>query len=245
MLRFVAFLAFVVLIETTGLVAQGHTGDSNQSRPTRRWSVVASSVANWGGGLIADLETAMIAAGLDDDSACWLFCTGTIAHPKSHRPSMGSKFAVSYNFTPAFGLRASWSVHSLGTTHGYRDPFTYMFVRGQVKAASLVAYVSPNGTLRLGAGPAVYLVRFIRYDSPSRGDTSSGGTNVGLVFDVGLTVPRNTRFFLDLGAQYRVVGTGQIGPFETTSLDGSTMTTLDGQASFNHGVLSVGVGMRM
>ena len=158
---------------------------------------------------------------------------------------MGSNLAVSYNIAPTFGLRASWSVHSLGTTHGYRDPFMYMFVRGQVKAASLVGFVSPNGTLRLGAGPAVYLVRFIRYDSPSRGDNNSGGTNVGLVFDVGLTVPRNTRFFLDLGAQYRFVGTGRIGPFEETSSDGSTTITLGGQASFNHGMISVGIGMRM
>ena len=91
----------------------------------------------------------MVSAGLNEDMECWSFCTGTIAHPHSNKGNPGSNVTLSYQFRPTMGARLTWSTLNFGETLGYREPFMHMFVSGRMQSLSLVAYYTPNGTLRL------------------------------------------------------------------------------------------------
>ena len=143
MLRTVVILALILLTREAGLFGQQHPPDSAEARPVRRWSLVASSVGH-SGGPVADFEKGMVAAGLDQDSECWIFCTGTISHPSSHKGPLGSSIALSYAYRPTMSLRLFWSTLDLGETLGYREPLMHLFLRGEVQTASLVASLTPE-----------------------------------------------------------------------------------------------------
>ena len=245
MFKTAASLALVLATQFTNLNAQDRQllPDSNKTGPRRRWSLVVGGLAH-SPGPADELERAMVAAGLDDDYECTMFCIGSIPHPESKHGPLGVGMALSYKHTDILGVRLSWSMLELCETDGYRDPFMSIDVKARVQTVSAIAFASPAGVFRIGAGPSINFLRAQQRGELDSRKTSTGDTRVGLTLDIGLSAPDRTRYFLDIGAQYRFVGSGQVGPFHKTSPDGLTTTTFETRASYNHGVISFGLGMR-
>jgi hypothetical protein len=69
-------LAMMLLSAESGAQTPGE-------KPPRRWSVSWTLGGAFDGRSTADIEEAMVAAGLDDFPRCSFLCSGIIPHPRS------------------------------------------------------------------------------------------------------------------------------------------------------------------
>lgn len=68
--------------------------------------------------------------------------------------------------------------------------------------------------VNLGIGPSVYFTKaWESSHSFERVDVECWHTKVGFIIDLGLRIPRKTRFFGEMNVQYRYVGKVDVGPF--------------------------------
>lgn len=224
------------------LSAIGSARGQSTAEPTeprlKRFSIALYAGAAVGGPA-AGLESEMRAAGLDKTTQCWLFCEGPIHHPKSYAPGMGSMIALKYRFRPRLAVQLLYGSSSTGQTIGASGGFGGILIldHGVRTLAGLATF--EEGPLQLGLGPALYGVRAV--DLPVGGGEA---TKLGLMADAGLQFPHNSRFFVDLRAQYRWVGSVSIGPYQVSAFDEETVLP-ECSPSFNHLWFSVGFGFRL
>lgn len=205
---------------------------------------VSWSVGGHIGGPASALEGAMRASGFGDDEQCWLFCTGTVSHPFSRTTGGTSTLALSYLAAPWLEIRLQRTTADLGTTFGYHAATDALLaVRQSVATVAALAMVSPDGLWWVGAGPSLNVVADDRTDAGGAGQRAS---RLGAVLDLGFTAPAHSLLFLSITGQYHYVGSSSVGPFSSTGLSQNAGTTIPQfNASFSHGLITVGLGIRL
>lgn len=203
------------------------------------WSVSVLGAGAVGGGA-RGLEKAMRATGFDKNSGCFLFCGSgdNTGHPHS---SVGSGWLIDVHR----GFRSRKKMGFLvsktgGETFGY-DGSQFLFIRHTVMTYATVFSLQAFPALRIGLGPALHRV----------GSQKSSGldtkirhqSRLGLVADLAVVFPADTRFFLDVRAQYRLVGSADVGPFEEEGFD-QVSSFPASRVGFNHGFFGAGFGVR-
>lgn len=230
------------------LVSANSAAQTREEKPGRRWSVSWTAGAPFGGRSAADIEKAMVAAGLDDASPGCLFgpCYGT-PHPFSSTDGLGTTLTLGYLLRPRLELRALWGRANLGETDGYRDGpgfGTYMFLRQRITTVAVLPALKVSGGVRVGAGPSLNFLS-VRDDAGTGGGVGSTAIRPGLLAEASLTVPVRSRFFFEVSAQYRYVLPAEIGPIDKPAAMFSEGARLPRtRVSFSHGVVGLGLGVR-
>jgi len=197
------------------------------------------------GGTAGALESDMRAAGLDKTTPPYCFlgmCNNDyIPHPET-QAGASSMLALKYRLRPQWAIQLQYGSASTGRTIGNAGGFGALLVldHGVRTLAALATF--EEGPLQLGLGPALHVVRVV--DEPQQTGGATEVSKLGLVVDAGLQFPRNSRFFVDLRAQYRWVGSATVGPYTASIFDESAVLP-ESSLSFNHAWFGIGVGFRL
>jgi hypothetical protein len=196
------------------------------------------------GGPAKDLEAHMRASGFDKNSPCFLFCTGLLTRPESYPGDGSAMMALKYRLRNRVAVQLLFAGTSTGMTigdagGGMFDGSLRLSHAVQTVAAIATLEALEDGHLQLGLGPALHTI-----STNGSNTQSQGATRLGLVFDAGLQFPSNSRFFVDLRAQYRWVGSVDIGPYTASGFNDPAVLP-EASFSFNHTWLGVGFGVRL
>ncbi len=237
--------AIALTMVILGSAAEAQTPEEELGR---RWSVSWTLGAAFGNSN-ADIEEAMVAAGLDDGSpGCFFGPCAPIPHPWSYEGSWQSTITLSYAVRPRLLLRALWGRADLGATHGYRDGAgfgNFMFLQQTVTTLAVLPALKLGGAFRVAAGPSLNFVKISDTAASGSGRRSSNAAKPGFVVDAGLSTPARSRFFFEITGQYRYALPAEIGPFERPESQYSEAVTLPRtRVSMSHAVLGLGVGVR-
>jgi len=228
----------LLALSTVG-TARAQSADQSPEPQLKRFSISGYAGALFGGPS-GDLEGEMRTAGFDKTTPCWFFCEGAIRHPKSYAPGLAGMLALKYRLRPRLAVQLLYASTSTGETIGAAGgTFGGLLILSH-GVSTLAAVVSlQEGPLLLGFGPALCMLSA----SDTHGETGEA-TKLGLVFDAGLQFPRNSRFFVDLRAQYRWVGSASFGPYTASGFDDSAVLP-ESSLSFNHAWFGLGFGIRL
>lgn len=205
------------------------------------------------GSLERSAERWMEGAGLGDDLDFRPFSFQRF--PTSATGDAGSAgISLSYRFTPRHTVVVAWEHEELTRSLGHRaapspsylDTSRDLFLETVADVTTVSARICLGGAqLRAEWGPALHLVEM--RDMPG---TGAGGTTrktkFGFVMGAGASIPPDSRVFLDLGVQYRVLGTARRGGF-LASFPGdssSTLTLPKRSIPLSHAVITMGLGVR-
>jgi hypothetical protein len=245
-------IALVVLI---CISADPSRADDTATGTDKNWSF-SVYIGGTSGGPASDLEVAMTASAFDARSPGGFLSSGR-DHPFSHDSGevsfmIGATRALRYPFS----ISAMYGHSGLEFTSGYHQQATYLHVTSSVDVFAMVASVSDRSMLKsflqedlfevvAGLGPAVYLTKAERTSSGGPSETNES-TTVGFLFNVGLRTPASTMFFVEGNAQYRYVGSVEVGPFTATStFTGDTAQLPSTDVSFSHWFFGLAIGVRL
>jgi hypothetical protein len=213
-------------------------------REKRPWEI-SLHLGKTSGGPAKDLEAAMVSSGFNERYAGVPGVAPPQDYPYSETGLSKSEFSVDLNVRYAEGdllYGGIISYSQVGMTSGYQSPSHFIDLSNSVVVVAPTAGIRLGEFLRLGVGPALY---FCKCDaSTPYGEVgSTSETKLGLIFDAGLVFPAQSRFFVDLAVQYRLVGDAAVGPFQ--DVYGSSVATFPAtEASFNHAFVGLGMGVR-
>lgn len=238
------------LVTIAGLlvIGQDALGAQVPQPAVRLWSVSVAAGGGWGESS-QGVEAAMRAAGFDDASCSGFFsCGRLIAHPFSRGAEPTWLLTVRRRFGKVAHLRTAMGRITLGETHGYKaDGFgDFIFLRQRASTYAIMAGINAQdgGGLWVAAGPAFHRVALEHIELP-RGPAVTAN-RLGAVVALGLVLPPRKRFFVELQGQYRLVGTVDLGPIDVASIGEGIGGTLPRTGvNFNHGVLLLGLGVRL
>jgi hypothetical protein len=227
----------LLALSTVG-TARAQSADQPSDPQLKRFSI-SGYFGGTSGGPAAGIEAEMRTAGFDKTTQCWIFCEGAIHHPKSYGPGTSSMVALKYRLRPRLAVQLLYGGVSTGETIGAAGgTFGGLLILNHgVNTLAVVASLQ-EGPLVLGLGPALYMLRA----SDTHGEAGEA-TKLGLVFDAGLQFPPNSRFFFDLRAQYRWVGSARVGPYTASSF-GDSAVLPEFSLNFSHAWFGVGFGVR-
>lgn len=180
----------------------------------RRFSIsVAASVSLRGPS--DELRDLFVARGWDDTetSFCFLFCI-----PPQERPDVVGEEGYLL-LSARYRFDRSWSAalfHSGGqesvSVRGFRDPSYSLQLSPRVSTYALAAGYRVLSAMDLSAGPALYRVTLDRPGSAAI--QTEHATKLGLLFDGGMELPADSRFFVRVFGQYRWLPTPEFGPLQ-------------------------------
>jgi hypothetical protein len=187
------------------------------------------------------IESAMRSAGYDDRTLGGFFQGDAGPEP---RPESSSNrvvlFEAELRVTPRWGL-AVGAGESRTQTEGFREDADILgdalLVKSYVRMVSATPLLAA-GPFTLQVGPALYKTRSFRYDAGQDLDASSE-TKVGALIGAGATSRPWHGIALHAVAQYRLVGTAKMGPFNAA---GGTLPQTS--SSLNHMYVGGGIGVR-
>ncbi len=244
--------AYLVILSSTVIAlvlpvcpATAQESADTQNEIEHRW-LVTFSLATTSSGPANDIQKAMVASGFNQTSSGGFF-GGPVAHPFS-RTGFGAigfpwMIALRYSTRSPFLLGVTVSNAPIGTTLGYRDPYLFLFINYSVFTISPTVSVQFADVLHLGIGPAIYFAKSSQ-DNAGTEAGSKSAAKVGLLMDVGLSIPARSLFFPIVSLQYRYVGKVAIGPFESRFIN-SAATMPTSSVSYNHTFIAVGMGLRL
>ncbi|UCF20402.1 MAG: hypothetical protein JSU87_03070 [Gemmatimonadota bacterium] len=228
----VATVMFAWVDECLGQTV-GYVGGRPDWR-SRRWSVGAY-LGGSRGGANSDLEMALISSGWDEPRPDPV--TGLVSeHPRSSHGGASPMIALRYRFTLLLAGELLFSNVETGRTTGYQFPTTLQLRHSVLSFAPLASV--QLAILHLGAGPALHVVR-AGYGSEGYDESH---LKLGVLGDLGIAFPQDYVVFLDVRAQYRVVGKAEIGPI--SGAGGGSGAFPAAQIDFNHLYLSAGLAVR-
>jgi len=228
-----------LLVTVTTLVCCSYAlAQANDDSSGRRLSVSLVGGPSYGGPA-ANIEDAMAANGFDDTSPP--FFGPAIAHPFTRSGGPGWVLTLGYKIQRYFQIRALLASANLGEAFGYRDSDVgfgnHLILESSIKLLAIVPAVEFADLVRFGAGPSLNFAS-VSDPAPLRGEATKS-TKLGFLLEGSIAVPKRTRFFLALTAQYRYAGSVEIGPYEA---NGSAFEPYG--VSFNHSMIGVGLGVR-
>ena len=150
--------------------------------------------------------------------------------------------ALKYRLRPRWGIELQYGYSSTGETVGNAGGFGALLILDHGVRTLAALGTLEEGPLQLGLGPALYVVRVV--DEPQGIGGATDVSKLGVVVEAGFQHPRNSRFFVDLRAQYRWVGSVTIGPYTASLFDESAVLPVCA-VSFIHAWFGIGVGFRL
>jgi hypothetical protein len=200
---------------------------------------ITYQIGTTSGGAAHDLEDAMRAQGFGDTSPA--FIGGPVQHPFSNTGlgAIGTPQSLGFQYR----IRQPWSVGvvvssaPIGETLGYHDPFQFIAIDHAVRSYGVTASAAFR-ILRVGIGPAVHVAR-ARTSGPWESHIK-----FGFIAEAGLRLPTRSRFFFDVGLQYRYAGSVTLSPITSSGITGQTSTFSPSNVRFNHWFIGVGPGVR-
>ncbi len=245
MKHLVIVITVIILISAYPVSLLAQNTDDGSSPKLRRWTV-SLYLAGTMGGPAKDVEKAMVAGGFNQTST-GLFGGLGRSHPFSRRgPQYYGEYTymigISYIFKSPFAAGIIASRADLGETRGYRDPFLWLSPRYSVSTVAPIVSVQAKW-FHFGIGPALHYAKSTQ-ENGGKEVSRKSIRKYGFIIDFGLTIPRKSRFFVELKAQYRAVGQVKIGPYEASSLDNSAILPVT-KVNYNHWFIGLGVGIRL
>jgi hypothetical protein len=221
----------------------------------RKWLISAYGGVNIGGPS-QDMEDAMSASGFDARSPGGFGSFGS-DHPFT-RDDGGSWMLAATRFVKRpFSVGVLYGHMFFGETSGYHSQAEGLVIEYSSDVVALVVFANDKSILRsflqeelfelsIGLGPAAYRARVKNISSRS-GLEENEATKIGLLIDLGLKFPANSRIFAAVNLQYRLVGTMGVGPFTATALfdPGVTAVLPETEIGFDHFFAGFGVGIRL
>ena len=185
-------------------------------------------------------------SGFDQTKHGGWFSSRDIIHPKSYTGigQLGTPWLISlkYYYSKTIVLGGFYSENPIGMTMGYNDLSGYLDLNYSVNTVATMAWLK-YGVLRIGVGPALYFTKMCEnYDFENK--NTSDVTSPGFVFECGITYPAYTAFYISGIAQYRLLGSTLVGPFEIGSHDNKSIFPPT-EVSYNHLFVGVGMGIRI
>jgi len=185
------------------------------------------------GGPASGIADRLRQVGYDDETTCWLFCSGTISHPSEQQPTAAAGAMVRYMLNEHLLIGTGVSMLDMGGSHGYRsDTFDYIFSYWTASMMWASAYWTESG-FRLGGGPSWYRLKDDETSDRNR------VTRFGLMGEAGLEVPAEKRFFLDFAIRVHLVPSKDVA-YEVP--DRSAVTI---RPNWTHVQLMAGLGIHM
>ena len=183
----------------------------------------------------------MRAAGLDQRGVSF-FGPGA-DYPLSRNDGVGWVLGVHYTLTPRWTAGMLVGKSKSGETVGHRD-LTYLTVDHAVTTVAPILSLQASKSIRFGVGPALHMAKAQETGYPA--GPVERTRKVGFVVDLGVTVPAESRFFLDLKVQYHRVGEVSIGPYEKTSFyTGEVNAFPEMRVTYDHWFIGAGFGVRL
>jgi hypothetical protein len=198
-----------------------------------------------------DVEEAMRVSGFADPSPA--FFGPAIDHPHS-RTGFGQigipfTFELDYVWTPSWSVGFVQSHTPMGETLGYRSRGAqYLDVQYQVTTTGVVV-LKHHEFFRVGGGLALHRAQ-VRQDPGAQPDPAlrdeswASRSRVGVIALAGIRLPKETRVFLDLSLQYRLLPQAPIGPITPPAFGTPPATLPAFDAQFSHWYVAVGPGVR-
>ncbi len=224
----------VVVVSIASLLCQVAvlSAQDRSAHPARRWEIGATvGISN--GRAATQFERAI-------DFDC-------VSCDLSTRHSGGAVgLMITYRVAGPWSLRGEWVSADLGENLAYLPSVTSLSLHTAVRSVGVSALFSIGGVLRIGAGPALYVVDVTRTDGGNMMsiDAPAGPgaqtTRAGFVLYGGLTSPSRNRVFAEAAIQRNIVGSVDVGPSA-----GSTMVAVPrARVSFNYTTIRLGLGVR-
>lgn len=239
MKHLVIVITVIILISAYPVSLLAQNTDDGSSPKLRRWTV-SLYLAGTLGGPAKDMEKAMVAGGFNQTSPGF-FGPG-VSHPFSIHGEYTYMIGISYIFKSPFAAGIIASRADLGETRGYRNPFLWLSPRYSVSTVAPIVSVQAKW-FHFGIGPALHYAKSTQ-EKEGKEVSRKSIRKYGFIIDFGLTIPRKSRFFVELKAQYRAVGQAKIGPYEVSSLDNSAILPAT-KVNYNHWFIGLGVGIRL
>ena len=213
-----------------------HTGN------TQRRLSLSYYLAHTSSGPASDIEIEMNSSGWDETSPGF-FGPG-VKHPFSNTGFGALGFpwmlGLDYRIKAPFSLAVFFGNLNIGTTLGYHENGSFLFINYSVSMVASTFSVQSEG-MRLGVGPAIFTTNVWRTDEP--GELVKKDNKIGFLIDFGLAIPANYHLFAELKVQYRKVGRVEIGPFMDTGKI-LTATLPATKVSYDHWFMGLGLGIR-
>ena len=134
---------------------------------------------------------------------------------------------------------------------GYHGPFEDLssagvFFSAEVDmhpvGAALVAVSA--GPLHVGVGPSITRIQ-VQASSPGESFAPTTASRVGLVLELGASLPLAGPLLVDLSLERHWVGSEEIGPYALHDLNGGLVTSFPAtRVSFDHTAFKAGLGVR-
>jgi len=208
---------------------------------SRRWTISAQ-LTHTSGGPGGDIERAMRAAGLDQRGPGF-FGPG-VDYPLSRNDGVGWVLGVHYALTPRWTAGVLLGESKSGETVGLGDS-RLLTIDHAVTTVAPILSLQASKSIRFGVGPALHIAKVQETSVPA--GPAERTRKVGFVVDLGVTVPAESRFFLDLKVQYHRVGGVSIGPYEMTSFHtGEVIAAFpETRVTYDHWSIGAGFGVRL
>lgn len=171
-------------------------------------------------------------------TAQWGSREGTLTLAYAVRPWLAARVQATH------GDEIHWG--SMGYHGPFEDFMAGVFFSAEADmhpvGAALVAVSA--GALRFGVGPSITRIQ-VQALSPAESFAPTTESRVGLVLELGASLPLGRRFLADLSWQRHWVGSEEIGPYPLHDLSGQLSTTYPAtRVSFDHSSFKVGLGVR-
>lgn len=236
-----SFVSIILLTVTLGdlfppcVLSQTQNSNAKNRRP---WlmSIYAGKTSNH---VAQRFENAMIDQGFDVTIPNVLF-GGTVEHPWTYSYNLAWMAGIHYAFKPRFTVGLVIGNSKFGETFGARDEFLIMFIEYSTITVSPLFSMNAADLIRFGIGPSLFLAKAKKTSLPESSETH---LKLGIVFDVGLTIPRRSRVFGELKFQYRKTGKIKVGPLQEDFFDNSA--TFSSEISYDHWLVGLGLGVRL
>jgi hypothetical protein len=210
------------------------------NRGHRKWQVSAD-LGLGHSSASATLENAFRAARFDDTLYSII---GSAPSPNSTSPIYRT-VEIDRTLGRRWSVAALYSLARYGGATGYSSPADQFLdlVHESTTVGALVSLASRAG--QVGIGPAWRSVTVRNLDDFTGAGESRNRHQPAFIARGKGTFPSNTRFFLDLRAEYSFAGSMIVGPLTPPALSGKTPLTLPATAvSFNVWFIAVGPGVR-
>ena len=240
-------LILTILISSFMITVSSAQESSNSNIPKiKKWSVVMY-LGNNTGGPSKQIEDAMVTNGFDDykQGLPWYYFGGSSGKDHPYTDNMLSwMISVKCYLKYPFSIGVAGGKTNLGSTHGYKieNWGNTLYIDYSVYNISPIFSYNLYNIVRIGIGPSVYFTNAWESSNHPEGvDVEYNHTKVGFIIDFELKIPKKSRFFFELNAQYRYVGKAEIGPFNENPYRDILPKT---EVKYNHVFIGSGFGVR-
>ncbi|MFC1564809.1 hypothetical protein ACFL6G_07720 [candidate division KSB1 bacterium] len=208
--------------------------------------IISFQLGSTTSGPAKDIEQAMISSEFDDrftlrgKTKSYPYSETGIGEYGSFTWTLSANRCVTSHFNT--GLLISKSV--IGKTFGYHCDYIYLDIEYSLLTIAPTVEFNILRYITFGIGPALYLTESVQLDAEDDSILSKNKSSIiGYLIDFGLTLPARTKAYFEFKAQFRGVGSVQIGPYNVTASD-EIHNFSKTNVNFDHSYFGFGLGLR-